>query len=316
MKELVSVIMTAYNEKEDWLRLSVESILEQSYKDIELIIVVDNPKNKTLVEVIREIQGNHDNLKVIINKTNIGLAMSLNEAFKYANGKYIARMDADDISKLDRIEKQVELLKNKPEIALLSSTSIKINEEGDLLKEQSSIGTRDFNQIKNSIKYTNFMVHPSWLMRRELFENLNGYRDFECSQDYDFLLRAISNNYQMLLIDDKLINYRVRKNSITTAKAFKQFLIAKYIKKLYKQRRLSNNIDDFSKKNLDHYLHINNYESSFHKEKYNNSLKKFNQIKSAGTTVSRMVSLINCFFYSSYSREILFNYLRYRLASR
>ena len=109
----VSILMSIYNESEREIGLSINSILEQTYEDIELIIVIDNPKEKEkYLKLLEKYTLNYSNIIVSCNEENIGLAMSMNKAFELSNGDYIARMDADDISIKNRIEKEVNIIEN------------------------------------------------------------------------------------------------------------------------------------------------------------------------------------------------------------
>ena len=131
MKHKISVIMACYNEEKEWVRESINSILGQSFDDFEYIIVLDNPNNKLLRDYLEEIKKIDDRIKLIINDKNEGLVSSLNKAIKYSTGEYIARMDSDDISMNNRLEIQYEYLENNPEISLISSKAIIINENGE-----------------------------------------------------------------------------------------------------------------------------------------------------------------------------------------
>ena len=105
---LVSVIMSTYN-SEKTIKGSIESILNQTYQNLEFLIVDDFSEDNTVNEIDRYINKNK-NIKLFKNKENIGLTKSLNFLLGKSNGKYIARQDDDDISDLKRIEKQVELI--------------------------------------------------------------------------------------------------------------------------------------------------------------------------------------------------------------
>ena len=106
-KPLISVIMSTYREDEQFLRKAIESILIQTYTEFEFLIVADDPKNNELIEILREYEKKDARIHIYINKKNMGLANSLNALLKVAQGEFIARMDADDISMPDRLENQI-----------------------------------------------------------------------------------------------------------------------------------------------------------------------------------------------------------------
>ena len=103
----VSVILSAYNEEERWFREAVESIINQSYENFELILILDNPNNTLLEGIINEYVNKDNRIIYIKNEKNLGLVKSLNKGLSYCRGEYIARMDADDISLPERIEEEL-----------------------------------------------------------------------------------------------------------------------------------------------------------------------------------------------------------------
>ena len=122
MKEpLISIIMSTYNEEEEWLRQSIESILDQTWKNLELILVLDNPENQKLEEVILQYQAKDPRLVFVKNERNQGLVDSLNKALTLVKGEYVARMDADDICYPKRLEWQYQMMKKTKADFVLSA---------------------------------------------------------------------------------------------------------------------------------------------------------------------------------------------------
>ena len=128
-KLMISVIMSTYNETAGELHGSINSILKQSYQDMEFIIINDNPERDDLKEILKSYENSDARISVIENKKNIGLAASLNAGIKKAKGEYIARMDADDISLPHRLEKELDFLK-KNDLDLVSCFVIRMDEDG------------------------------------------------------------------------------------------------------------------------------------------------------------------------------------------
>ena len=159
-QQLVSVIMSVYNEKEKWLMEAIESILKQSYKNIEFIIILDNPDNDKLNNIIKFYNKKDSRVRYFKNEKNIGLVKSLNKALTYVKGDFIARMDADDISMPDRIEKQMNYLNNHPDIDFIGSRCINIDEEGQELYRDSII-PEDMKLIKKCLVDVDFVNHPT-----------------------------------------------------------------------------------------------------------------------------------------------------------
>lgn len=149
----ISIMMPVYNEKISWVKQSIESILNQSYKDFELIIVLDNPQNNELKSMLEDFCSNHSKIKLLINDENLGIVDSLNKAITYSDGEYIARMDSDDIAFVDRIEKEINFLVNN-NLDMVTSTVLEIDETGKLIisrAENDVIGK--ISNIKLSTKH-------------------------------------------------------------------------------------------------------------------------------------------------------------------
>lgn len=307
MSNLVSVIMTVYNESEELVTKSLNSIINQTYKKIEIIIVLDNPNNHSIKELLLGYSDQYENIKLIVNKDNLGVAKSLNLAFDLSNGNYIARMDSDDVSNDIRIEKQVNILEKYKEYDLVSSNCKKIDEEDNVIGEVNLKVNNE--KIKKLLLISNFLIHPSWVMRRSLFEELNGYRNFECSQDYDFLLRMMTKDKNIYLLDEKLIDYRVRENSISTSRAFKQYLIANYIKSLYYERNRNSGNDSFSNENLNDYLIRNKLATD--ELKFKKSKKIVDTVKSEKHIIKKFLLTLYAFSFSKFSRHMLINKIQF-----
>lgn len=234
-QQLVSVIMSAYNEKEIWLRESIESILNQSYKNLEFIIILDNPNNKKLDLVIKDYCKKDKRIRYFKNEKNIGLVKSLNTALSYVKGDFIARMDADDISMPDRIEKQVNYLNAHPDIDFMGARCINIDEEGTELYRDATI-PEDMKLIKSCLLNVDFINHPTWFFRKKCSDKNNGYREITCAEDYDFLLRLITNGFKLANTNEFLVRYRIRKSGISKSNSLQQLLYSKHVVKMYKDR--------------------------------------------------------------------------------
>jgi glycosyltransferase involved in cell wall biosynthesis len=303
--------MTTYNEEVPWLEESINSILNQSYKDLEIIIVVDNKENLQVIERLKIFENQNSFIKVIINEKNIGLALSLNKAFELSSGQYIARMDADDISSVNRFDKQMKIFEANHEVDLVTSNCRYINEYGEKFGEQQLVSMND-KQIKKSLEIMNFLIHPSWLMKRNTFIQLNGYRNFECSQDYDFLLRMVTNNLKIYLLNEYLVDYRVRDNSISISKGFKQFIIADYIQKMYQERqKKEQKLDSFSEENLNEFI-SRNYDNDS-RQKFNLAKIAFDKARSENKLHFKIYYILKCLLISRYSRKLIVDALRFQL---
>lgn len=229
---MISVIMSTYKEDEKLLRESIESILNQTYKDFEYIIILDYPDNDVHKSVIEEYAIKDDRIRFYINETNMGLTDSLNRGLSLCHGEYIARMDADDISLPDRLERQMEYLE-KNHYDLIGGITEMINENGTLLYSIKSVPT-DPKKINKALRYSQCIAHPTWLGRKEVFEKNAGYRHMPLCEDYDFTLRAVLNGFVISNLNEPVLKYRMTSNSISRSNLFEQYLYMSYITNEYK----------------------------------------------------------------------------------
>lgn len=233
----VSIIMSTYKEEEVFLRQSIESILNQTYKDFEYIIILDNPKNKLHMKIINDYASKDKRIKFYINEQNMGLTASLNRGLSLAKGKYICRMDADDISINNRLELQKRHLENN-DFDLIGGISQMIDENGKVIYSIKKVPT-DLNKIKKSLKYNQVISHPTWFGKKEVFDKLNGYRNMPLCEDYDFTLRAVLQGYKISNIDEIVLKYRMTTSSISRSNLYEQYLFAKYITKKYSNNEVA-----------------------------------------------------------------------------
>lgn len=246
---MISVLMSVYNEKKEWLCHAIESILNQTVRDFEFIIVVDNPCLPTeLCDILKGYAESDTRIRLLYNKKNLGLAQSLNLGLKEAKGEFIARMDADDISFSERFEKELAFL-TQTGADMVSCQRINIDEGGKEISRSRHNG-RDPNR---ALPYSNYIVHPSVMMKASVVRELKGYRNFKKSQDYDLWLRMISGGYAIAVMEDYLIYYRMRESGISIRNPLEQYYISEYQKKLYRER-IRKGYDSFSEEGLLHYL--------------------------------------------------------------
>ncbi len=233
----VTVLMSVYNAKR-FLIESIESILSQTYKDFEFIIINDGSADKT-PEIFCSY---HDpRIRIINNEKNIGLTRSLNKGLKLAKGKYIARQDADDISGEYRIEKQVKSLEANRFLGLVSSSFDIIDSSGRTVTTVNV--TVDERDIRKTIFDHNPFCHGAAMFRKEAIKIVGGYRGFfRYSQDYDLWLR-ISEKYQVGNIEEILYSWRRSDESISEKNLIEQFRYAMAAIEQAKKRQ-TGNIDD------------------------------------------------------------------------
>lgn len=234
---MISVIMSTYKEDERLLRESIESILNQTYRDFEYIIILDYPDNDVHKSVIEEYALKDDRIHFYINEKNMGLTDSLNRGLSLCHGEYIARMDTDDISLPNRLERQMKYLE-KNHYDLIGGITEMINENGSLLYSIKSVPT-DPKKINKALRYSQCIAHPTWLGKKEVFEKNAGYRHMPLCEDYDFTLRAVLNGFVISNLNEAVLKYRMTSNSISRSNLFEQYLYMAYITNEYKNNRIA-----------------------------------------------------------------------------
>ena len=252
---MISVIMSTYKEDERLLRESIESILNQTYRDFEYIIILDYPDNDVHKSVIEEYALKDDRIHFYINEKNMGLTDSLNRGLSLCHGEYIARMDADDISLPDRLERQMKYLE-KNHYDLIGGITEMINENGSLLYSIKSVPT-DPKKINKALRYSQCIAHPTWLGRKEVFEKNAGYRHMPLCEDYDFTLRAVLNGFVVSNLNEAVLKYRMTSNSISRSNLFEQYLYMSYITNEYKNKGIAYVQQHLNEKDSDKYLKAN-----------------------------------------------------------
>ncbi|URZ06306.1 glycosyltransferase [Clostridium felsineum] len=212
----LSVVMPVYN-SEKYLSESIESILKQTYSEFEFIIVNDGSTDKSL-DIINDYVSKDNRIKLISRTENKGMVYSLNEGLTIAKGKYLARMDADDISLEKRFEKQINYMKKNDDVDILAS---KVEVFGDVDEEKKIAHARWYNvdlhkcnDIEKLFLENCYIAHPSVMMKMSTIRQLKGYDlRYKRNEDYNLWLRAISNGYKISMYNEKLIMIRMHSDS-------------------------------------------------------------------------------------------------------
>lgn len=207
---LVSVIMSVFNTDPKVFKEALDSILGQSYDNLEILVI--NDCSEIQYEFIH--QYNDSRLVWIENDRNIGLTRSLNKAISICKGKYIARMDSDDISFENRIEKQVDYLERNSKIAILGTRA---KEFDGATRLKATIPNKP-EYIKAYSLFNCGIVHPTVMMRREfLEENRLTYNEaYRNSQDFDLWSRCMEFGDVVGELPECLLYYRISENQISS----------------------------------------------------------------------------------------------------
>lgn len=223
----VSVIMSEYNTDKSLLEKTIESILKQTYKNFEFIIIDDCGVNdvKAIVE-----KYDDNRIKVYKNQKNSGLVYSLNKAIEISKGKYIARMDTDDYSYPERLEKQVEFLERNQQYDIIGS-------KADFYDGKEIWGE---SQLFGEIYKDNFingcpLIHPSVMYKTDAIKNIGGYLNYKRCEDYATWIEMFCNGSKMYILNENLIRYHLslddyKKRNLKTRKGFFELIDSEYLK--------------------------------------------------------------------------------------
>jgi len=188
MKLFISVIMSVFN-NECHLKESIQSILDQTYDKFEFIIVDDSSTDNSL-RIIENFMLKDSRIRLIRNSKNIGLTKSLNIALKLAKGDYIARMDADDISKPLRFERQLNFLNKHKDYAIIGTRSIIIDKSSTPISYMKT--PYSDRQIRKTFPLKNAFIHSSVMFSRNIVEQIGYYDEsFTFAQDYELWCRIM-----------------------------------------------------------------------------------------------------------------------------
>lgn len=213
----ISVVMPAYNAKK-YVAEAINSILNQTFTDFEFIIINDasTDSTKDIVESFKD-----PRIKLINNERNQGVAKSLNIAISAAKGKYIARMDADDISLPERFQTQFNFMEKNPDIDICGSWMKTFGDNQRIVK-----APEQHNEIKDELFFLCSMLHPTIIFKKNL--TLQYSSDFPRAEDYDLWSRTI-NKLKFANIPEVLLLYRIHDNQIGIANKAKQIYDANHI---------------------------------------------------------------------------------------
>ena len=214
---IVSVIMTTYNWKKERISEAIKSIINQSYKNLELIIVDDCSTNN-IWDYIKSLTLKHPNIKYSRNTSNLWVSKSSNKWIKESKWKYIARIDDDDIwNDKDKIKKQVEFMENNPPYGLCWAENIIIIDEKWNIINNTKHRILD-NDIREHILEWNQFTHSSTLFRRESLEKVWLYNEnYRAALDYEIVCKVWA-LYKFANIKWISVSYRINTNWITKKK--------------------------------------------------------------------------------------------------
>lgn len=225
----ISLIMSVYN-GEDYLSEAIESVLNQTFEDFELIVINDCSTDRTN-EILSEYENIDNRVKVHTNEVNLRLPSSLNKAIELAQGKYIARMDADDICLPERLEKQYKFMEENPHIALSSCRFMTL--KNGVISSGGCGGRIDKESIKALLLVTNPILHPGIIAKADVIKSLGYDKTFTCTEDMELWTRFVLAGHDVEIMPEYLMIYRLHNKQITETTLEKQHKEVIAIQKTY-----------------------------------------------------------------------------------
>lgn len=235
---LVTVLMPAYN-SEAFVGEAVASMLAQTFTDFELLVIDDGSTDSTgaVLEAIRD-----PRLRLVSNPYNIGLIRTLNRGLELATGHYVARMDADDVSVPERLERQVEFLESHTEVDVLGTMANLINESGEAIGNISDYPT-DADDVRADLLRECCLIHPTVMFRRDVVRAVGGYDPgAPHAEDYDLWLR-LSDDHGIANLPEKLVSYRLHRNQVSVRNVATQNRVAQRCRSAALRRRAARGED-------------------------------------------------------------------------
>ena len=233
-KSKVCVILPINNYSK-YMDDAINSILNQTYDNIEIVVIIEKTKDQKKIKNHIVKKYKNKNIVLLLNKINLGLARSLNKGLNYSNGEFVARMDIDDISISDRIERQVNYLKKHKDVGILGSNAEYFG------KITGPWFSDDFNceKIKVDLLIGNPICHPTIIIRKSIIDKYRlKYNKNYISEDYELWCTALTKGIKIELMKDILLYYRKSDENITSNKKYikkREKSVIRSMKKYYKK---------------------------------------------------------------------------------
>lgn len=208
MTPLVSVIMPVFN-AEKYLPYAIESILKQTFMNFELIIINDGSTDHSEQLILRY---KDKRIRYIKHLSNQGLIATLNNGIKHANGEFIARLDADDVSRQDRLFKQLQFLLRHPDHSICASSYDVINAKGH--KQFTVLLPTADKQIRTLLFFGNCICHSSVMFRKKALDHEMYRQSYKLCEDYDLWSRMVDHN-KVSVLSESLIKYRLHGSNVS-----------------------------------------------------------------------------------------------------
>ena len=304
---LISVIMCVYNETNDMIMDAVQSVINQTYENWELILVCDRPDDFELHSFLKSLQS--ENIRVYSNEKNMGAALSRNFGVEKSQGEFIAVLDADDICEPERLMHEMKYLREGAYDIVCAGRSF-INEKGEAIEKEDEVNTEQ--EVLQNLLYKNYITHSTVLMKKGVFTRFGGYK-CACAQDYGLWLRVYKAGGKIGYLSEKLVKYRIRENSLSARQACLQALNSAYFRRLYKK---SKSPEDFSEEAYSRFCfryHIENEKVIQRYERSVQDRRKFGEYLKKKKYLSAVKAYICAVCGSKIYRLNIYNSIEYKM---
>ena len=204
--------MAFYNEDPNYVAINIESILNQTYKDFDYLIISDNPANETLNSLAKEYASRDSRIIFHQNETNMGIPGAKNFGLRMCKTEYIAISDADDFSHPERLEKQIAYLDLHPEVVAIGSYARIMDKTGRIIGEMHT--SDDDKQLKTMLPFDQPIYHPVMTYRRIVNGKPVMYdENMRISLDYELCVKL--SDYKFYNLPEYLLDYRLSPNQTT-----------------------------------------------------------------------------------------------------
>jgi len=236
----ITVLMATYND-EKYIEKAIVSILQQTMPDFEFLIMDDASMDRTPL-ILDDYSQKDPRIRVVRSEHNIGLTKQLNIGLRLAKGKYIARMDGDDVSHPDRLKHQYTYMISHPNCYFLATEGILIGETGKKLKD-IRVNFKGLSQKEYILNYGSPFIHSSMMFSKQKIIELGGYdENYKTRQDLELWLRIIYFGMEIGVLKEPLIHLRYHSQSLSHESIGNLYLNV-IIKILYRAKYLGININ-------------------------------------------------------------------------
>lgn len=250
----ISVIMSVYN-GESYLEETLQSLINQTFKNWELIVINDCSNDST-AEILEKYSQKDARIKVHTNEANLKLPASLNKAISLSEGKYIARMDADDICLPDRFEKQYKFMEENCDVDLSSCRFMTV--KNGVYASGGAGGRYDCDAIRAMLLMANPILHPGVIAKAEVMKQFNYDTTLTCTEDLELWTRLAMNNKNIQILPECLLIYRLHDKQITSTTLERQHTEVMKIQNKYYSALLEEMSEEMQKFYIDGIYFRNN----------------------------------------------------------